>query len=1649
MDRNDVALQDQLADSELRLQLALEASGMGMWELEPSGLMTWSPECAAILGTPDLAPTLDAFLDRIHPDDRNRFGAKARHSVAEGTPFDCSIRLRPRNEASRWIRCHGRAVLGHAGQPARLFGTLREVPAGDEGPESPSGFQHEAALRRIIAQLPYCAWIASVDGAARYINPAGQAYFGFSNDELVERWREVLHPEDHAAVLAARGTGLQGLATWEVQARLRQHDGTYRRFEVRSVPILSAEGEVELRFGAAFDVEDRVRQLEVLSEESSRLAKIASVVPGVIYSFRLRPDGSMQVPYATAGIHELFGIEAAVLAEDANPIFGAALPQELAHLQASILESARTLGIWRGHFRYQHPTKGVRWMEGVSVPSREADGSTLWHGVITDITHHKSQEEELRDAQQRFNTLVRVSPAIIHTFHQAPDGQFTFPFAPAAMEGLCGVSPEELAHDVRRLFDRVHPADIERVAQVTETSARQLTPWDVQFRIQHPDRGLIWVEGHTVPVRDPDGGTTWHGVVIDITERKQLEQQLQIRTDALDNSMTAFAIVRDRKFLYANRTYLRLWGYDRLSEILGTSPAGHALDPETATAITTMVRRDGTYLGEFTAQRRDGSTFEVRMQLQRLVSEDGVETYFGTAIDITEEKQARVALQKMADAFQQAAIGIAMGRPGTDTIMACNPAYCRLAGRTSEQIQAMPLIELYAPEDHPLLREKIAEAESYGSCRFEARIQHPDRTLVDVQVDIRTVYRDDGSVAYRVTTVQNITDRKMAEESLRATRDRLHAIDRASPVPIVAISPSGTVFHWNRAAESLFGWRAEEVLGHRLPIIPPDLEPEYEQLSERVLAGMPFTETTRRRTRDGRQLQVRVSTSPLHDEQGTRIGFVALYVDLTEQKALEEALRASEERFSLAFEASPSGTLLIRTADRRVLEVNRAFEEMIGLSRSTLIGRTTGEMFHIIDEETQVRLWGVLAREGRVAQADCPFMRADGQHRQATLWAELIQMDGDELVSVVFLDVTDRRQAEQALRESRERLRLFIEHAPASLAMLDRDMRYLNVSRRWLADYNLGHIDLTGRSHYEVFPEVPDRWREIHQRALAGEIIREDADEFVRADGTVQVLRWEVRPWRNPDGRVGGILIFSEDITASLKAQADLGESEARFRQLAESIHEVFWLTDTAKNQVIYISPGYQQIWGRPPETLYQDPKDWLEAIHPEDREQVLHAATTKQALGTYDEEYRVVRPDGTVRWVRDRAFPVRDVTGHITRIAGVAEDITARRQLESQVRQTQKMESVGLLAGGVAHDFNNWLTVISGSTELLVMETPEQDSEHHQLLQEIQHAAERATALTRQLLAFSRREVVEPRILDLNSVILDTEKMLRRLLGEDIQLETSLASALGMVRVDPGQWTQVLMNLAVNARDAMPTGGRLLMETRSAVLTEGARAEALGLKPGEYVVLTIADSGCGMSPEVRARIFEPFFTTKGIGKGTGLGLAVVHGIVTQSAGSIVVTSEPGRGTSFTIHVPVTGGTSRSAGVTTAAGMLRGSETVLLVEDEESIRRVAVQGLRAHGYHVLHAGDGHEALHVLEQLGAKLDVLVTDVVMPRMSGRELAEAVLRTHPEARVLYTSGYTDDAVVRHGIMQSEVAFLSKPYTPSVLLRKLREVLDGAPRP
>jgi PAS domain S-box-containing protein len=508
-----------------------------------------------------------------------------------------------------------------------------------------------------------------------------------------------------------------------------------------------------------------------------------------------------------------------------------------------------------------------------------------------------------------------------------------------------------------------------------------------------------------------------------------------------------------------------------------------------------------------------------------------------------------------------------------------------------------------------------------------------------------------------------------------------------------------------------------------------------------------------------------------------------------------------------------------------------------------------------------------------------------------------------------------------------------------------------------------------------------------------------------------------------------------------LRRDAERQQAEERFRLVVENIREVFWISDP-RGELEFVSPAYETIWGRPLTNLRDLSATVLESVHPDDRPRIDAVMRDHLATEVTDETYRIIRPDGTVRWIRTRSFPVRNVHGLIERIVGTASDVTDQRQLEEQFRQSQKMESIGRLAGGIAHDFNNLLTVINGTAELAALDLPRDAPLRNDLLQ-IRQSGERAASLTRQLLALSRQQILKPVIINLSTVVRGMQSMLRRLIGEHVELAFRFDDTVGHVKADPSQMEQVILNLAVNAQDAMPDGGTLTIETGRVYLDTADAVNHVAPRAGHYAMLAMSDTGIGMDEATRERIFEPFFTTKEIGKGTGLGLSTVYGIVQQSEGGLFVYSEPGRGTTFKVYLPLVDDTP-DVPLAIEADNQSGTETILLVEDEPALRALTRRVLSSAGYTVIDAGSGDDALKTLAAFSGPVHLMLTDVVMPGMNGRDLATRVAALRPDIKVLYASGYTDDAIFRHGVLDDGSRFISKPYAPGELRRKVREALS-----
>ena len=780
------------------------------------------------------------------------------------------------------------------------------------------------------------------------------------------------------------------------------------------------------------------------------------------------------------------------------------------------------------------------------------------------------------------------------------------------------------------------------------------------------------------------------------------------------------------------------------------------------------------------------------------------------------------------------------------------------------------------------------------------------------------------------------------------------------------------------------------------------------------------------------------------------VGVGLFLIEVAERRALRE----SEERFRLLVESVKEYGIFMLDPHGIVVSWNAGAERISGYTAGEILGRHFSTFYPAEDVSR-----GRPACELEAAVAQGRFeeqgwrVRKDGSQ----YWSEVVitpLRDGcGELAGFakVTRDLTERAQAEEAAR----RHSLVFTTIGDGVLVMDLEGRITDMNPGAEALFGYSKADLVGRHVVTLHhPSLEGRREETIQSALRRDGHWSGELSFRRKDGTDGVADVVVVAHRDEAGVPNAWIGVNRDITARRRAEEKLAESRALLADAEELAHVGSWALTVGSTTLTW-SDELFRIMGLAPQSEAITTDSFLARVHPEDRAAVHRAFVQMQEQGDAPPiECRIVRPDGTERIIQARGRAERGDDGRITRLIGSAQDITDRIEterehlrLEEQLRHSQKMEAVGQLAGSVAHDFNNLLTVIKAYSGLVAEQFDEASPVRKDVV-EIQRAAGRAASLTQQLLAFSRKQTLQPRVLDLNMVSRELEPMLRRLINEDIRIVMRHDGALGRVRADPVQIEQVLINLVVNARDAMPGGGTITIETANVELDAAYHARHTVVAPGSYVMLAVTDTGIGMDVATKAKIFEPFFTTKPSGKGTGLGLSTVYGIVKQSSGYVWVYSEPGLGTTFKVYLPRLEADEivATAAEHPAIAPHIGSEIVLLVEDESSVRSLARRVLERNGYTVLEAHDGRDALRVADQYRQPIQLLVTDMMMPELSGRDVWMTLNGRRPELRVLFMSGYTNDDMIRRGLLNPGAAFLQKPFTAIDLARAVRGVLDAA---
>jgi len=894
--------------------------------------------------------------------------------------------------------------------------------------------------------------------------------------------------------------------------------------------------------------------------------------------------------------------------------------------------------------------------------------------------------------------------------------------------------------------------------------------------------------------------------------------------------------------------------------------------------------------------------------------------------------------------------------------------------------------------------------------------------------------------------------RKQAEEALKASEAQLRTLFAAMTDVILVfdrqgrhlrIAPTDPTYLYQRPAE-LIGKTVHEVFS--------------QEEADRFLVHIHIALELGRMHRVEYSLQIKDaqvwfegSVSPMSKDE---VLWVAR--DITERKRAEQLIHLQAAALGAAANA-----IAITDAEGVIRWVNPAFTVMTGYGLEEVLGYkpnilTSGEH----DSAFYESLWNTIL-SGQVWRGEMTNRRKDGQLYYLDQTITPVMNDAGTITNFIAIqqDITHRKHAKEERAQlttqieiQRQRLNTIVANVPGVVWEVWGEPDGPTERVGFVSDYvevMLGYSVEEALSTPNFWRSIvhPDDWEPTVQAAAANFANGHGGRlEFrcVAKDGRVIWVESNSTVIMNLNGQSVGRRGVITDVTERKQAEVSLRLAEEKYRSIFENAVEGIYRS-TPEGKLTSVNPALVRILGYASEEdliAHRMESEIQHYVDPNCHEKLKAMLAEKGVVAGF--ECEVYRKDHSKLWISQNIRALRDASGNLLLHEGSVEDIAERKSLEEQFRQAQKMEAVGKLAGGVAHDFNNLLTAIIGYSDLNLQQLPPGDLRRSDI-EEIKKAGQRASALTRQLLAFSRKQVLEPRVLDLNHTVSDMHKMLQRLIGEDIQLDPVLDPALGRTKADPGQVEQILMNLAVNARDAMPDGGKVTIETANVDLDEQYASDHVTVKPGPYVMLAISDTGCGMDRQTQAQIFEPFFTTKALGQGTGLGLSTVYGIVKQSGGSIWVYSEVGKGTTFKIYLPRVDEEVRELQRTAPpAEFPRGTETILVAEDDETVRTLTIAVLKTLGYQILEAANGDIALLICRNVEREIHLLLSDVVMPEMSGRELVQRLAGMRPHMRVLYMSGYTANAIVQHEVLDGSVNFLQKPFTPSALAQKVREVLD-----
>ena len=1250
----------------------------------------------------------------------------------------------------------------------------------------------------------------------------------------------------------------------------------------------------------------------------------------------------------------------------------------------------------------------------LGTPIRFAGEQLGVYAIYRDISSRKQAEEAVRRSEQHYRTVIQDATDIICIL----DGQGIVRFISPSMGRLLGYNGEELIG--RSGFPLIHPDDLGRAQEDFTRSWGGEELDALELRLRHKEGHYIRFEAAANKPQDDRLVGQMVVSLRDITERLVAQSALresEIRYRLLfeRNLAGVFRSTIDGKFLDCNDAFARMYGYESREQVMGQFATDFYPNPAERTAFIERLRKSGGMLDcESHGRKKDGSDIWVLEAVTLLKGQNGEPDFMqGTMVDITARKRAEQVLVKNDEQLRRHnKTLVELSKRKSITLGDVQAALKDITEAAATTVESTRASVWFYNE----LRNKVRCADL-----FDTRTgQHSEGSELPSTIDspyVRALEEHRTIAATDVTTDPRMVDflhDYLLPNGVKATLD--------APVRIAG-ALVGVICHEQMGAPR--NWTVEE---------------------ENFAASM--------------------------------ADLVALAVEASERQQSQRALSESESKFRAVAETAASAIYI--HDGKRFLYVNRASEIISGYSREELLQMDPFALTHP-DSREELRQRTIERMQGDTLSPtiECKILSKQGKSLWVELSATIIQFEGRQAILATLFDITERKNAEKLqaalyrIAEESSRAKNLDDLYPVLHGIVSELMYAKNfyialydpakqsvrfpyfvdeAEERPEGDMPVGkglteYVLRTGQPLL-FSPEAPDSRTQLGVFQPIGPASVDWLGVPLKKEGvafgvlTVQSYTEKVR---FTETEVEILTFVSQQVANALerkRAEGALRESEMRNRSLVQSaVYGIY--RSSVEDRFLDVNPALVNMLGYDTADQVLDlslAKDVY--VEPDERARLVQQYHKDQQISGV--EVRWKRRDGKAIIVRLSGRAMTDSEGKTVYFEMIAEDVTERRALEEQLRQSQKMEAVGRLAGGVAHDFNNLLTVIRGYSELILSQLGPGEPLQAEV-EEVRKAADRAALLTQQLLAFSRKQVLAPKVLDLNTVITNMDRLMRRLLGEDVNLVTKLERDLGRTKADPGQIEQVIMNLAVNARDAMPEGGTVTIETANVELDEFQSRE-FAVTAGMYVLLCFSDTGHGMSTETRARVFEPFFTTKEQGKGTGLGLSTVYGIVKQSGGYIWVYSEPGLGTTFKVYLPMAAEQAeKRPAEPSSTAIHRGSETILLVEDEDGVRTLIKQLLQRQGYNVIETRHGGEAMLECERNHSPIHLLLTDVVLTHMNGRELAQKLLPIRPDMKVLFMSGYSEEAIAQHGVLNPGTEFLQKPFTTEALIRKVREMLDA----